>query len=232
VLRTFSERPDLIVRRPGLYQELVGEVLGRVSAVDRLSATMIATAAVSGALDAVAKSPDLLDRPLTAYVADVAGRVSVLVAEKSIDKVQAADLLGASIDAFLENPELLGKLENRVVEIVLDGVGSAAGGDDKRLLAGATLVSTVGRVLESFARFGNARLAAPAGDLAQGLSEVMGAGLVRASSEIGSRIGLSQLPDALGLLAGAWLSGKVGVTDPADPAFKKLFGEVIDRLAA
>ena len=232
VLTRFAERPELLVRRPGLYREMVGDVIESVAGLDRLSATSIAAAAVAGALEAVSASPELLDRPFTAYVAHVAGRVSALVAEAGLDRVQAAGLLSTAMESFAENPELLSRTECGLFDAVLDAVDRAADLDDAKLLVGSALTATFGEVLAAFARHGARRAEGPIDELVSGLAAVVTAGAERASVEVGHRIGMRDVPQALGKLAEAWLTGRLGVTDPEDPGFKRIFAEVVDGLAA
>ena len=125
-----------------------------------------------------------------------------------------------------ENPRLLGDLERKLAESVLDTVLDAASGSKAGLVAGAAVAEVLQQVTGALARHGRAKLGAGPTDAAiEQLESLLVAGLARAESEIGNRMGLNSLPATLGNLVGAWARGEVGEIDADNPNFKRLFGE-------
>jgi hypothetical protein len=232
-LATFGEHPELIVARPGLVQELVGGVLTSVSGIDRLAASNLANAAVDGALMTIARNPGLLNLEYPELVAGFAGKVAGLVSAGSVTAIQGEDLLTVLTQSVAENPRLLGDLERKLAESVLDTVLDAASGSKAGLVAGAAVAEVLQQVTGALARHGRAKLGAGPTDAAiEQLESLLVAGLARAESEIGNRMGLNSLPATLGNLVGAWARGEVGEIDADNPNFKRLFGELAALEAA
>ena len=226
-LATFGEHPELIVERPGLVQELIGGVLMSVSGIDRLAATNLANAAAEGALTTILRNPDLLNLRYPELVAGFAGKVAGLVSAGSVTSIQGEDLIAVLTESVAENPKLLGDLERKLSESVLDAVLGAASGSKTGLIAGASVAELLQHVVGALARHGRAKFGEGPTVVAIGqLETLLDAGLERAESEIGSRIGLSSVPAVLGGLVSAWARGEVGEIDKDDPNFKRLFTEL------
>ena len=231
-LVTFGEHPELIVERPGLVRELVGGVLTSVSGMDRLTASNLANAAVHGALTSIADNPNLLDAKYPELVAGFAGKVAGLVSEGSITSIQGEDLLKALTESIAENPALMGDLERKIAESVLDAVLTASSDSKTRLVAGVGVAEVLQQVVRALGRHGNAKLRdGPIAPIMNQIEALLVVGLKRAEAEIGNRMGLSSLPAVLGDLVGAWARGEVGEIDENSPNFKRLFGELAAREA-
>ena len=226
-LATFGEHPELIVERPGLVQELIGGVLTSVSGIDRLAATNLANAAAEGALTTISRNPDLLKLRYPELVAGFAEKVAGLVAAGSVTSIQGEDLLTVLTESVAENPRLLGNLERKVSESVLDTVLGAASGSKTGLIAGATVAELFQQVVSAVARHGRAKLGeGPMVVAIDQLEVLLEAGLQRAEGELGNGIGLSAVPAVLGGLVSAWARGEVGEIDMNDPNFQRLFTEL------
>ncbi|MEN8148775.1 MAG: hypothetical protein ABFS86_03060 [Planctomycetota bacterium] len=230
---TFADHPDLIVGDGELPGALVGGVLEKLAAAPAYNARELAAAAVGGALAGVAANPDVVRFDYPDLVADLAGRVSDLVSEKKLSGVQGRDLLRATTEALVENPALLLSVEMRIGEVVAAVVDETAKDRPAGMVVGITVTNLVSEVVAVLARTGAAALANhPGGDLVTELGRVVDAGLVRAESEMGHRLGVSTLPAAIGLLTEAWATGKLATVDPENANFKKLFAELADGAAA
>ena len=232
-LVTFGEHPELIVERPGLVQELIGGVLLSVSGIDRLVATNLASAATEGALTTISRNPGLLELRYPELVAGFAKKLAGLVHGGSVTSIQGEDLVTVLTESVAENPKLLGDLERKVSESVLDTVLGATSGSKTALLAGATVADLLQHVVDALARHGRAKLGE--GPIQEGIAQLealLEAGLQSAESEVGTRIGLSSLPAVLGGLVGAWARGEVENIDISDPNFKRLFAELAELEAA
>jgi|GEM_PF-2052792 len=120
-LTTLAEYPELIAKRPGLVQEIVGGVLRKLGSVQTFGANELATAAVEGALEAVAHDPNLLNDQLGSAVAELAGLVAEQVRTNGLSKIKGTDLLRTAITIMARRPELIvaddGLLQNTVREI-------------------------------------------------------------------------------------------------------------------
>jgi hypothetical protein len=230
VLRTFGEQPHLIIDKPGLAQELLGDVLKSISSANLANAESLASVTISSMLGTVSEHPELLKLDYAKLVAGLAGKVANLVKQKQITNVQGQDLVKASLEALSDNPELLLDLQNNLVETVVDVVIDISGGDEEGLIAGATLVDVVRQVLGSLAVSGKATMKNhPLGEFTEKLTKLLQAGLVRAQAELGNRISLRSLPSVLGQMVVAWAQGRIETIDPDNGNFKRLFAELADR---
>lgn len=227
---TFAEHPELIFDRPGLLQEIVGEVLSAVKDLGSLDAQNLATAAVQGGLQAIADRPGLLGTKYSDLLAEFAGQLAALVKQRSLTGVDASAIATAAAEAMLRNPILFDKLKGNLAGAILDAVLQAADDDPAKLLAGSTLVSTVREVLNS--------VAAHARDVVSGqtldnfiaaLATVLSDGLTRAEKELGRNLDLPALPAILNQLVAAWLRGGGAPLNPTSAAFDQLFTRSVIR---
>jgi hypothetical protein len=228
---TFAEHPELIFDRPGLLQEIVGEVLSAVKDLGSLDAQNLATAAVQGGLQAIADRPGLLSTKYPDLLAEFAGQLAALVRQRSLTGLDASAIATAAAEAMLRNPVLFDKLKGNLATAVLNAVLQAAADDPAKLLAGSTLVGTVREVLNS--------VAAHARDVVSGqtldafiaaLATVLSDGLTRAEKELGRNLDLPALPAILNQLVAAWLRGGGAPLNPASTAFDQLFTRSVTRI--
>ena len=92
------------------------------------------------------------------------------------------------------------------------------------------VLNAVGEVVSALGRSGRAALRNhPAAELVAQLEAVVGAGLTRAETELGHRIGLPSLPRTIGMLVEAWAQGNVAQLDPNNANFQKLFSELAGK---
>ena len=230
VLQTFSDQPQLVIDHPGLAQELLGDVLRSVSAVNLFKAEPLASVTVAVALETLAKHPELLKLDYAKLVAGLAGKVAALVKEKKVTAIQGQDLVKAAVASLAENPPLLLDSQNKFVETVIDVVVNIAGEAKGSLIAGTRLTDVLNQVLGAVAVSGRAALANhPIGKFSDQLAELLQAGLIRAEAELGNRMGLPSLPNVLGQLVVAWAQGEVATVDPNNDNFKRLFAELAKR---
>jgi len=232
-LEVFADHPDLIIEKPGIVQEMVGGVLKNVRGLDRFTAESIALAAANGALDAISDNPALLKKPYASVLVDFAGKISQLVADKSITGIQAADIISAGTKTIMSNPALFIELENRLAEGVVDAVVKAAEKDPSHLLYGTLLVASIDQLLEVVARQGKPLI----GDgtlqaMTDRLTNIIGAGLIQAEAELGQKLNLPSLPTVLSKLVSATASGELTTIDPKDPEFQKIFADLAGSAAA
>lgn len=220
----FAEHPELIFARPGLLQEIVGNVLVAVKDLGSLDARNLATAAVQGGLRAIADRPGLLTTRYAELLADFAGELASWVKRRSITGVDASAIASAAAEAMLRNPMLFDGLEDNLVTVVLGAVLQAAGNNPARLLVGSTLVGAVREVLASVAAHARDVVTdeIPA-EFAGALTRVLSDGLARAEKELGRNLDLPALPAILNQLVTTWLRGGGVPLDPASAAFDRLF---------
>jgi hypothetical protein len=132
-LTTLAGHPELLVKKPGLVQEVVGSILGRLATISGFALQEIADVAVEGALLAVAASPSLLDQDRGQAVAELAGLIAEQMQGKALGQLAARDLLQAILSTLAHHPELLvdrpGLLKEATAAILaqLEGVESFDG---------------------------------------------------------------------------------------------------------
>ena len=235
-LSTFAQHPDLIISNPGLAQDLVASILQAVADTKGLELAPLASAGVGGALQALARHPELAGTNFGPYVAELAGDLATRVASRGLAATQAADLLSAVIEVTLRNQPLFAMLEKNVVSIVLDSILDVAN-DTKttagqvKLLAGATLVDVTREVVATVARYGTSFVENNSVKaLADQLETTLEAGLNRANKELGRRMDQAAIPFVLAALVRKLLRGELPNPDPESENFKKTFSEITDAI--
>lgn len=224
-LTTFGKDPSLIVSNPGLLQSLVGGVLTSVGKVNPFNASDLANAAVTGALNGVAADPGLAgsSSPYLQFVATLAGNVATLVSEKKLTGVQGSGLLTALTSAVSSTPNLVSTLENDIASPIVSAVVSLAGGSNAALVAGSTLVQVADSVAAALGSYGSAALKNhPIDQFATQLSALLGAGLSSAATQLGTKLGSTQVPAVLGQLVINWSQGLIANVDPQNANFQAL----------
>ncbi|OPY67380.1 MAG: hypothetical protein A4E62_02293 [Syntrophorhabdus sp. PtaU1.Bin002] len=230
---TMAENPELIIKEPGLFQDLVGSILKAVKGVNSLDADSIATAATAASFQVLARNPSLLGTRYPYLVADCAERLADLVVSKKIHRIQAADIITVVSQAVVLNPILFNEVQERLAGEVIGIVVEAAQKDDKKLIAGTALVEVVRYVLDAVASHGIALIGT--GSLAQfsdKAAKVLDAGLVRGAEQLGKNLSLSSLPMVLSGLVAALARGDITIIDSNDPQFIKVFVGLVERLTA
>jgi hypothetical protein len=232
-LETFALNPALIIENPGLARDLTQGVLKAMNGSESIAAEELASAAIEGVLPIIASHPVMISYKYPRFIAAFTGKTAVLVKDRQLSRQQASAILRVMGPALADNPSLFLDTEKRLAEWVLHTIVMLADSEQGKLLAGATLVSVVEKVLYAQARSGRAALKnQPAALLQDQLAAVLGAGLVRAEAEIGNRMCLSALPTVLGQLVIAWNQGEIATVDPDNDNFRRLFGEFADQAAA
>ncbi|MEO6034063.1 MAG: hypothetical protein ABIQ35_02285 [Verrucomicrobiota bacterium] len=229
----FAEHPEWLVKDPGMFQRVVGEILKRFSEVGALEAKTIAASAVDGALDAIAAHPEFIGTEFPRAIADFAGQLAAQVKGKTLTALQASDLIDAASQAALLHPELFASPKKRLAGVITDAVLAAGKNNSSPILSSATLVPIAQELFVVFAQRGfDAATDSAIGQLQDKLVPVLRAGIIRAESEMGRRLDVSALPGVLGGLVAAWLKGEAPALEPNDPAFQKFFAELAERALA
>jgi hypothetical protein len=223
-LETFAQHPELIIKQPGLAQDVVAGVLTEVSLSGSLAVESLAEAAVNGALEVLVQHPDLLDTKFGPYLGEVAGLLSKAVADKGLTSLQAADLVSVGAEAMARNPELFAKLKDNLSVSVLNAVLQATDKSQLKLVAGDTLIEVAHEVLGAVACNG-ASLAESKGvdNLGATIEEALAASLTLAEKELGRQIDRSAVPSVLGGVVQNVLRGELTDLDPKSKNFQKLF---------
>jgi len=229
-LATFARHPELIVEEPGLARELLGDVLESLSRVESFVAEDLATAAVGGALSALADNPSLVKFRYPELVVLFAGKIGSLVKEKKLTRVQGSEVLAVVTSVVGESPEVFLQIERDLANWAVDAVIEVSHGNESGLLAGATLARVLRNVLSALAQSGKAALKShPTEDLTGHLMSLLNAGLARTEKELGNLIHLPILPVILGDLVVSWARGEIAVVDPEDDNFRRLFSQLAMR---
>jgi hypothetical protein len=231
-LSVLAAHPELLVSKPGRRFDLVSAILKSVSGVGSLDARALATAAVTGALDGLARQPHLLDTRYGDLIAELTGALAKLVAARGITGGQAADLVTAASEAILRNPELFTRVQDNVAVAVVNAVLAGAKTRDSNLLAGPALVETTRAILEALALRGRDAVANTAlKDLTAKLTEAVTAGLKRGEKQLGLTTDRARLPAVLGGLVAVVLQGNLTVLDPDNAQFVTVFDTLAEAAA-
>ena len=232
-LGTFADHPELIIGNPGLAGDLLQGVLKPLSSSGALVAEDLASAAIDGALQAIARHPALIDFKYPRLLADLTVSMASRVQNRQITRGQASDILRGLGVSIASNPALFLDTEKRLAGWVVEAVMKVADKHENKLLDGETLVSVVEQVMVAQARSATAALKNHAAEsLVDQLSDVLLAGLVRVEAELGNRMSLTAVPLVLGRLIVAWNKGEIATVDPDNDNFRRLFSELADQVAA
>jgi hypothetical protein len=232
-LTAFARHPELIVERSELGRELLRGVLTALAETEALAAEELATAAVGGALSALGEHPELIEFQYTNLVASLSGKVGALVKARGLTRTQGGELLRVVTTTVSENPALLIDGEKRLVGWATDAVIAAAAEDGGGLLSGGMLTRVIEETITALGTSGRAALKNHSvADFPSELQALVTAGLVRAEKEMGNQIGLSAVPSVIGALVIAWSRGEIATSDAENDNFRRLFSELIARVAA
>lgn len=227
----FGEHPELLVEDNEIFQKVVGGVLKSISGVDRITAESIANAAITGALDGIAANPALLKTEYAAVIAGFAGKLSKLIAEKKINKIQAEDIVTAATNAMLENPILFNKLGDKLTAAIVDAVVNASGGEDERLILSLVQIDIIQELFSTVAKSGGDLIKDENLDrLKEKLQEVVEASLTQAAVSIGHGMKLPTLPKIIGLVVDAVAKEQVTTISADDEQFVALFNQLINEI--
>lgn len=231
-LSTFASHPELIIKKPGLAQDLIEDLLDSLSVIDSFTAEALASVAVSSALQTMSKHPELATDKYTGLVTTLAGKLATLVKTKQLTKLEGEDILRSIIESLAENPQLFLDTEIQFAGFVVDAVVKIAE-KSNGLISGVTLVKSIDNIMQAIASSGNAALKNhPAADLVSQLENLLGAGLNRAEKELGNQMKLSTVPNLLGLLVQAWAKGEIATVDAANDNFRRVFTDLVIKAAA
>lgn len=233
-LATFANHPEILVKNPGLARTLVQGVLTQIKTAGSFRSGDLADAAISGALQAIAENPDLLDFNYAEVVASFSGKIAKLIAAGSLSSLQARDLLAAATEALLENPALIQDAGAEITDALIRAVLKAADGDSTKMLAGQTVVDVAASVIANFSRHGAERLAATPSlkHLSEAVTQVLQESLKGASDQIGKKLGRGDMSLVLIEMVDAWFTGDLAVVDPTDPNFTRILNRFIEEAAA
>jgi hypothetical protein len=132
----------------------------------------------------------------------------------------------------LRNPPLFADPKQGLPKLILTATLQAAEQDKTGFLAGSGMPALFADLLEAFSARGLNQIENNTSkNLAADLTRLLHAGLARAERELGHRAQVPQASKALGKLTELWLRGRLSTFDPEDPAFKDLFGQLLESAA-
>jgi len=231
-LAVFAKNPELIIKNPGLTQELVKGILASLSSVDKFSAQELASATIEGALTAISDNPELLKFKYSEVVSTLAGKVGQLVKEHTISKIQGQDILRTITESIAENPKLFLDVEEKLSEWILGAVGKVAKKDEGTLIAGSLLTNVVNELVKKLAKTGKAAIENhPGEELIDPIEKVLTATLEKAKEELGKNISNQDLPKILSGMVSAWAKGDFSDADVTNTDFLNTFSELVKEAA-
>jgi hypothetical protein len=232
-LGVLGDHPELVGADGAARVQWIGSVLAVVTQAGALDAKILASAAVTGVLERMARQPNLLTTRYADILAALTGDVAMAVKARGLSGVQATQALHACADAVLRNPALFDELGGQVAPAVVAAVLDAARSGQSGLLAGDTLVQLLDSVLSTVARHGQPLLALPgdAAALQLMLTTALKAGLARAEVELGHRLDASDLPPVLAALVAAVARGDITGFDPGAKEFQQAFASLVETVA-
>lgn len=227
----FGEYPELLVEDSEIFQKVVGGVLKSISGVDRTTAETIVNAAIAGALNGIAANPALLKTEYSAVISGLTGKLSTLITEKKINKIQAEDIVTAATNAMLENPILFNKLGDELTAAIVDAALNASGGDDERLILSFIQIDIIQELFSAVAKSGSNLIKDDnLEELKDKLQEIVEASLTQAAVSIGNGMKLSTLPNIIGLVVDAVAKGNVTTISADNETFVALYNQLMNEI--
>jgi hypothetical protein len=211
---------------------VVGPVLAGLSSLPGLGLEPLASATVTGMIQAVAESPTLLDTRYAHVVGTLAERLSRCIADHSLTSLQVSALLEVAATVIPANPQLFTNLHERLAQEMMIAVLESSQNDPHALIRGSALVLLARRVLQVVARRGLILLGqGDASQLGLRLRAVLAVGLELAARELGRRLALPHVSLAVAAFVDAWAMGKVPRLDANNAALIALFAELAEAVS-
>jgi hypothetical protein len=231
--QTFADNPGLIIDNPGLVQELVGGVFNAVSQSSSFAPQKIAERAIMEALNAISDHPEYIDFKYPDLVAALAGKISLLVDQKSFTRIEGEEILVAVLESMSENPKLFLDVERNLCVGIVDLVAAVSKEDQTGLIAGTAMVKVAREVARSLATYGRDRINGHAAqDLFAIVNKIVLGGLEKSEAALGRKISNQQVPEIIGGLVSCWARGEIDTTDPQAQEFVAAFNALVKQMAA
>jgi hypothetical protein len=232
-LEALKLHPELVGEDLALLPRLLRSVLGRLAEHPTHGLEALADSALAGVLDAIADAPWLAGGGFDAVVGSLARSLADRIAERTLTRLEAADLIETAIEVLAAHPELFVEYEARLAERTVDALVRAVAGDPARLLGGVVFVDATRRILRVVGTRGLDRLEDLGLDaFSTQLETLVSATLARAQQELGRRIDRLALPAALAGVVDAWAAGTEWSLDPDDPDFASWFAMLADSIVS
>lgn len=219
-----AKNPELIIKQPGLPLTLVTDVLKAVAQLKRLDARQIGEAALRATLSAISSDPSLAGSKFGPAIVTVTGKLAALVGTGKITGAQATEIAVAAIDATARNPKIFADLQKGVADAVIAAVQKTVPDTAAAPWAGRMLVTLASNTLLAVARTGGpAATNKPAAEFEKLLTDILGAGLQLAQTELGTSLDLEGVPSVVAGLVERALRGDLQNLNPAAPDFVVAF---------
>lgn len=118
-----AQQPELLVRKPGLSQDVVGVLLDSLAKSGSLRLETIAVTGVRTLLNELAANPDLVDTNYPQVVSEIAGLLAETLSDLRLTRDEAEEMLVSLAEMVAANPALVVSgnvnLPARVLEEVL-----------------------------------------------------------------------------------------------------------------
>ena len=128
-----SQQPELLVRQPGLAQEVVGSLLGSLAQSGSMRLETVAIAGVQSLFNEIAANPDLVDTKYPQVVSEIAATLGVALTDLRLTRDEAREMLVSLAEAIADNPALVvsdntslpAKVLGEVLDVLIDNRGKA-----------------------------------------------------------------------------------------------------------
>lgn len=128
-----AQQPELLVRQPGLAQEVVGSLLGSLAQSGSLRLETVAIAGVQSLFSEIAANPDLVDTNYPQVVSEIAGTLGVALTDLRLTRDEAKEMLVSLAETVADNPALVvgdnaglpAKVLGEVLDVLIDNRGKS-----------------------------------------------------------------------------------------------------------
>jgi len=126
-----AQQPELLVRKPGFAQDVVGSLLGGLAESGSLRLETVAIAGVQSLLNEIAENPDLVDTNYPQVVSEIAGTLGVALSDLRLTRDETETILVSLAEAVADNPALVigdntslpAKVFGEVLGVLIDNRG-------------------------------------------------------------------------------------------------------------
>lgn len=229
-LAVFAKHADTFAEKNALLGAIIPQLLEGIASAESFGLEDLGQAVVEGALTALADNHGLIDSKYAAVIGDTAGFLAQMVDEKSLSRIQAAELIRVAADTVAANPDLFLKKRSKLARVTFEAVIDVAGAHPEIMSEGLT-TETAKEILSVVAVRGvlllkNRTMVA----VGRELRSILDAGAARAAAEVGRSIDRRNVPATLAVLVDSWARGKVQLPAEIDQTFDKVFAEIANRV--
>ena len=126
-----AQQPELLVRKSGLAQDVVGSLLGSLAESGTQRLENVAIAGIQSLFNEIAENPDLIETNYPQVVSEIAGTLGIALGDLRLTRDEAEEILVSMAETIADNPALVvsnntslpAKVLEEVLGVLIDNRG-------------------------------------------------------------------------------------------------------------